>query len=107
MEENPVTLEQGMVMSNEPAIYFAGKYGIRTENVILVQPWKKTEFNQFYEFETFTLVPIATSCILPHLLTAQEIEWLNNYNAQVFEKISPLLDDETQKQWLAAATVAI
>ena len=107
MEENPVTLEQGMVMSNEPAIYFAGKYGIRTENVILVQPWKKTEFNQFYEFETFTLVPIATSCILPHLLTAQEIEWLNSYNAQVFEKISPLLDDETQKQWLAAATVAI
>ena len=107
MEENPVTLEQGMVMSNEPAIYFAGKYGIRTENVILVQPWKKTEFNQFYEFETFTLVPIATSCVLPQLLTAQEIEWLNNYNAKVFEKISPLLGDEAQKQWLADATAAI
>ena len=107
MEENPVTLEQGMVMSNEPAIYFAGKYGIRTENVILVQPWKKTEFNQFYEFETFTLVPIATSCVLPQLLTAQEIEWLNNYNAKVFEKISPLLDDEAVKQWLANATAAI
>ena len=107
MEENPVTLEQGMVMSNEPAIYFAGKYGIRTENVILVQPWKKTEFNQFYEFETFTLVPIATSCVLPQLLTAPEIEWLNNYNAKVFEMISPLLGDQAEKQWLADATAAI
>ena len=107
MEENPVTLEPGMVTSNEPAIYFAGKYGIRTENVILVQPWKQTEFNQFYEFETFTLVPIATSCVLPELLTAQQKEWLNNYNAKVFEKISPLLDDEAEKQWLADATAAI
>ena len=96
-----------MVTSNEPAIYFAGKYGIRTENVILVQPWKQTEFNQFYEFETFTLVPIATSCVLPELLTIQETEWLNNYNAKVFEKISPLLDDEAEKQWLADATAAI
>lgn len=107
MEENPVTLEPGMVMSNEPAIYFSGRYGIRTENVIAVKEWKETEFNKFYEFETFTLVPIATSCILPELLTGVEIEWLNSFNARVCKEISPLLENEEERLWLAEATRAI
>ncbi len=107
MEENPVALEPGMVISNEPAIYFAGRYGIRTENVIMVKPWKETEFNKFNEFETFTLVPIATSCLLPQLLSADEIEWLNNYNAKVFEKISPLLASDAERVWLSGATQKI
>lgn len=107
MEENPVTLEPGMVMSNEPAIYFSGRYGIRTENVIAVKEWKGTEFNKFYEFETFTLVPIATSCILPELLTGVEIEWLNSFNARVCKEISPLLKNEEERLWLAEATRAI
>lgn len=107
MEENPVTLEPGMVMSNEPAIYFSGRYGIRTENVIAVKEWKETEFNKFYEFETFTLVPIATSCILPELLTGVEIEWLNSFNARVCKEISPLLENEEERLWLAEAARAI
>ncbi|MBR5856694.1 MAG: aminopeptidase P family protein [Bacteroidales bacterium] len=104
MEENPVTLEQGMVMSNEPAIYFNGRYGIRTENVIAVREWKETEFNKFYEFETFTLVPIATSCILPEFLSNSEKEWLNAFNARVFGEISPLLENEEDRSWLKKNT---
>ena len=104
MEENPVTLDEGMVMSNEPAIYFNGRYGIRTENVIGVKFWKETEFNKFYEFETFTMVPIATSCILPGILTKVEIEWLNGFNAKVYSAIAPLLDSDQERAWLAEAT---
>ncbi len=107
MEENPVLLEPGMVMSNEPAIYFNGRYGIRTENVIGVKEWKETEFNKFYEFETFTLVPIATSCLLVELLAPIEIEWLNSFNARVFNTISPLLESDEEKKWLAAATAPV
>ena len=104
MEENPVTLEPGMVTSNEPAIYFAGRYGIRTENVILVKPWKETEFNKFYEFETLTRVPIATSCIIKELLTKDELEWLNTYNQTVYNSISPLLSTQEEKEWLERYT---
>lgn len=107
MEENPVPLEPGMVISNEPAIYFAGRYGIRTENVVAVKAWKEGEFGQFNEFETFTLVPIATSCVDPKLLTAAELEWLNNYNARVFEQISPLLNSEEETNWLSNVTATI
>ena len=107
MEENPVTLEPGMVMSNEPAIYFNGRYGIRTENVIAVKGWKETEFNKFYEFETFTLVPIATSCLLPELLSTPEKEWLNEFNARVCREITPLLENEAERNWLAEATGAL
>lgn len=104
MEENPVPLDAGMVLSNEPAIYFEGEYGIRTENVILVEPWKITGFNTFYQFETLTLVPIVTSCVQSELLTSQEIAWLNNYNARVYEKVSPLLTGDDEKEWLKKAT---
>lgn len=104
MEENPVALEPGMVMSNEPAIYFEGRYGIRTENVIAVKEWKETEFSMFNEFETFTLVPIATSCILPGVLSDKEVEWLNNFNARVCNTISPLLESEEERGWLAKVT---
>lgn len=104
MEENPVTLQPGMVMSNEPAIYFNGRYGIRTENVIGVKEWKETEFNSFYEFETFTLVPINISAVLPELLDATEKEWLNAFNARVYSEISPLLESDSEREWLAEST---
>ena len=94
-------------MSNEPAIYFNGRYGIRTENVIGVKEWKETEFNSFYEFETFTLVPINISAVLPELLDATETEWLNAFNARVYSEISPLLESDSEREWLAEATRAI
>lgn len=99
MEENPVVLEPGMVMSNEPAVYVEGEYGIRTENVLLVQEWKYTRMNDFYAFNTLTLVPIDVSCVEWELLDDQEACWVKDYNRRVYEAIAPLLDEETA-QWL-------
>ena len=99
MEENPVTLAPGMVMSNEPAVYVEGEYGIRTENVVLVEQWQFNKMNEFYRFKTFTLVPIATSCVEWELLDAAETQWVKDYNRSVYEKLAPLLNAETA-QWL-------
>ena len=99
MEENPVILAPGMVISNEPAVYVEGQYGIRTENVVLVEPWKHSKMNEFYGFRTFTLVPIDTTCVDWELLDAPQIEWIKEYNKKVYEKLAPLLDAETA-QWL-------
>lgn len=99
MEDNPVTLVPGMVISNEPAVYIEGEYGIRTENVIMVQNWKYTAINEFYNFRTLTLVPIDTSCVEWDLLDRGEAEWVKSFNAHVCKTIAPFLDEETA-QWL-------
>ncbi len=99
MEENPVTLSPGMIMSDEPAIYFEGEYGIRTENVILVNNWRKNNMNEFYQFETMTLVPIATSCVIKELLTKEESEWIENYNNTLRTTLAPYLSPE-ENEWL-------
>ncbi|MDD3272505.1 MAG: M24 family metallopeptidase [Bacteroidales bacterium] len=100
MEENPVTIEAGMVLSNEPAIYQEGKYGIRIENVLLCKQWKETNWGVFYEFETLTCVPIDTKPIIKELLCQSEIDWLNNYNRMVKDKLSSYLNREEQI-WLS------
>ncbi len=100
MEENPVTLAPGMVMSNEPAVYVEGQYGIRTENVVLVEQWQFNKMNEFYRFRTFTLVPIDTSCVEWELLDAAQTQWVKDYNRSVYEKLAPLLGAETA-QWLS------
>lgn len=105
-EENPVVLKAGMVLSNEPAIYFEGEYGIRTENVVAVRETEATRFGSFYSFETFTLVPISLSAVDKSLLTDAEIAWLNDFHMAVFKKISPLLDAE-EKEWLERATALL
>ena len=103
LEENPVTLQPGMVTSNEPGLYRADEYGIRIENLIVTQEYKKNEFGTFYNFETITLCPIDTTPIVKELLTDKEVEWLNNYHTMVFEKLSPHLDEE-EKAWLEKKT---
>lgn len=100
MEENPVHLVPGMVLSNEPAVYVEGEYGIRTENVVLVKEWKYSKMNDFYNFSTYTLVPVDTSCVEWELLDAPETQWVKDYNRRVYETIAPLLDEETA-QWLS------
>ena len=100
MEENPVTLVPGMVLSNEPAVYVEGQYGIRTENVVLVEQWQFNRMNEFYRFRTFTLVPIDTSCVEWNLLDCEEAQWLKEYNERVCKTIAPLLDAETA-QWMS------
>jgi Xaa-Pro aminopeptidase len=80
MEENPVTLDSGMVMSNEPAVYVEGKYGIRHENTVVIKPWQKNNYGEFLEFETITRVPIDTAAINYDLLNEDEKEWLKSFN---------------------------
>lgn len=104
--ENPVTLEVGMVQSNEPAIYRTGKYGIRIENLIACVPAFDNEFGKFYQFETLTLCPIDTKPIRVDMLTTDEIGWLNSYHKMVYEKLSGNLT-KNERNWLKAKTKEI
>ena len=103
MNNVPTPLQPGMTVTNEPGIYRAGKYGIRTENTMLTVPSRKTDFGEFYKFEQLTLCPINTETILWDMLSSEEISWLNEYHETVYSKLSPLLSDE-EKQWLRNAT---
>ncbi|MFR1275519.1 MAG: aminopeptidase P family protein [Parabacteroides merdae] len=99
MEENPVILEPGMVMSDEPAIYRPGEYGIRTENMILIHEDSETEFGKFLGFETLTLCYIDTKLVIPSMLSVREHAWLNKYHQMVYDLVSPHLTEE-EKAWL-------
>ena len=97
---NPVALEPGMVTSNEPGLYKAGEYGIRTENILLVVEGKKTEaFGDFLEFETLTLFPYDTRLIDLSMLSAEEIKQVNDYHQMVLERLLPYLNEE-EAAWL-------
>lgn len=106
MEENPVTLEPGMILSDEPGIYRAGEYGIRIENMILVQEDCETEFGKFFRFDTLTLCYIDTRLVIPAMLSVRERAWLNRYHQQVYEQISPYLS-EAEQIWLKKKTAEI
>lgn len=102
MNHMPTVLKAGMTVTDEPGIYKAGKHGVRTENTLLIVPAQETPFGTFYRFEALTLCPIDKAPIERTLLTAEEVEWLNNYHRTVFEKLAPHLDKETQ-HWLKEA----
>lgn len=106
MDENPATLELGMILSNEPGIYRADKYGIRIENLILITKNQETEFGNFYQFENLTVCPIDTKPIAVEMLTKDERNWFNDYHKTVYEIISPLLSEE-ENSWLKEKTRAI
>jgi len=103
LNENPTTLEIGMVTSNEPGLYRAGDYGIRIENLVLTQHEMTTEFGAFYSFETLTLCPIDKTPIVKEILTDREVEWFNLYHKYVYDRLSPLLTDD-EKVWLKQKT---
>lgn len=103
MNENPVTLREGMLTSNEPGVYKAGSHGIRTENLVLAVPAGEGMFGRYLKFETVTLCPICTKGIVRELLTDEEIAWLNDYHRTVFEQLSPDLNEE-EREWLKEAT---
>ena len=95
--------EEGMITSNEPGFYLEGKYGIRTENMIVCVKDKETEYGKFLKFENLTMVPIDLDAIDFDSLQQIDKDRLNEYHRQVFEKISPYLNDE-EKNWLKSAT---
>ncbi len=103
-----VALEPGMIISNEPGYYKEGAYGIRIENLVLVtEPGKIAGGDrEMMEFETLTLAPIDRRLVLPELLSAEELAWLNAYHARVADEIGPELGP-TDRAWLEAATEPI
>lgn len=106
MNENPVTLLPGMVVSNEPGVYKADSHGIRIENLILVCREREGMYGDYLRFETLTLCPICTRGIRKEWLDAEETAWLNEYHRTVYERLSPDLNEE-EREWLRTATAAI
>lgn len=106
MEWMPAPLRAGMTLTDEPGLYLAGKFGVRTENTVLITEYMKTDFGNFLQIEPLTLCPIDTDPIDFSMLLPEELEWLNDYHRIVYEKLSPLLDEE-EKNWLKNATKAI
>ena len=96
-------LEEGMLTSDEPGIYIEGSHGIRTENLILCRKAEKTEYGQFMRFEFVTFVPIDLDAIDKSLMRPEDVEMLNAYHREVYEKISPYLTAE-EADWLREAT---
>ena len=101
-----IVLEEGMVISNEPGYYAAGKFGIRHENLMLVRTGEATDYGQFLYLEPLTMVPFDRDAIDTALLTEEELARLNNYHRLVYDTVSPLLPAEEQA-WLAQATAPL
>ena len=99
-------LEEGMVISNEPGYYAAGKFGVRHENLVLVRTGETTEYGQFLYLEPLTMAPFDRDAIDVSLLTEQELAQLNDYHRRVYDTVSPLLPAEEQA-WLAQATAPL
>ena len=106
MEWKPAPLVAGMTITDEPGIYLAGRCGVRTENTLLITPYKETEFGKFLQFESLTLCPIDKTPIIPDMLSPEELVWLNDYHQRVFDTLSPYLNEE-EKTWLREACAAI
>lgn len=106
LNENPATLEPGMITSNEPGIYWEGKYGIRCENLIVTVPDMTTDFGDFYKFRTMTLFPFDLALFETSIMTDEEITWVNDYHKEVKNRLLPLLNDE-EKAWLEKKTVEL
>jgi len=102
----PIAIEPGTITSIEPGIYRIGKHGVRIENLVLTVKNESNEFNEFYAFETLTLAPIDTTLVKKELLETSHIDWLNRYHKEVYEKVSPLLNDD-EKAFLKEMTKAI
>lgn len=92
----PISLKEGMILSNEPGYYLTGHHGIRLENLLLVC---KAPYDNFLKFNPLTLVPFDWKIINSTLLTPQEKNWLNNYHKQITDLIYPHLN-KNEQTWL-------
>ena len=95
-----------MLCTNEPGVYKEGRYGIRTENVMLVNELETNEHGTFLGFETISYCPVDTKAVDKSLLTEKEINFINEYHRWVCENISPHLSED-EKNWLKTNTERI
>lgn len=107
MNYMPAPLRAGMTVTDEPGIYCEGKFGVRTENTLLIVPAGESQFGKFLKFEPLTLCPIDTAPIDLGLMTDKELQWLNDYHETVRQRLTPLVKDGAVKEWLADATKPI
>jgi len=96
-------MQAGMISSIEPGTYRPGQWGVRIENLVVNREAGKSAFGDFLRFETLTLCPIDTRCLLPKLLAKEEVEWLNGYHANVRERLAALLKGDALA-WLQVRT---
>jgi len=101
-----VGLQAGMITSNEPGLYRPGQWGVRIENLVAAIPASTSAFGEFLKFETLTLCPIDTRCIVLDALSIAEKQWLNAYHARVYRKLQPHVDGAALA-WLQERTQAI
>ncbi|KVR10705.1 peptidase M24 [Burkholderia ubonensis] len=99
-------MEEGMITSIEPGLYRPGKWGVRIENLVVNRAAGQTEFGDFLAFETLTLCPIDTRCVLVEMLHEEERAWLNAYHATVRERVGRHVSGDA-KAWLEARTQPI
>lgn len=103
MEWKPTPLRAGMTVTDEPGLYLSGKFGVRIENTLLIKDYQTTEFGKFLQMESLTICPIDLTPVNFSMLQPEEIEWLDTYHRDVFEKLSPYLEGE-DLEWLREAT---
>ncbi|AOK09139.1 MULTISPECIES: aminopeptidase P family protein [Burkholderia] len=104
--EPHTAMEEGMITSIEPGVYRPGKWGIRIENLVVNRAAGQTEFGDFLAFETLTLCPIDTRCVLIEMLHEEERAWLNAYHASVRERVGRHVSGDA-KAWLDVRTQPI
>lgn len=99
-------MQPGMISSIEPGTYRPGQWGVRIENLVVNREAGTSEFGEFLSFETLTLCPIDTRCLLVETLGSEDIAWLNRYHQTVRERLAPLLEGEALA-WLERRTSAL
>ena len=106
MEWRPAPLHAGMTVTDEPGVYLEGRFGVRTENTLLVVEAEETECGRFLQFEPLTLCPVDMRPVIEEMLNDEEKEWLNQYHQTVYAKLSPYLE-ASEQNWLRHATTPL
>ncbi len=105
--QNEAPLVPGMIVSDEPGVYIEGSHGIRIENILEVVKGESGQYGQFLHFAHLTYAPIDLDAIDKKYMDERDIKALNDYHQMVFDKVSPLIEDEEILKWLKESTRAI
>ena len=104
--QNPIVFKEGMTITDEPGVYETDEVGIRIENELECVDAGTNQYGHWLKFEPLTLVPISTEPVIVDELTRDQINWLNDYHAHVYETLSPRLNED-EKVWLKEKCAAI